>query len=269
MGAFTRAALARRQLRRAPHRHHAPARSAQCLSLDPVVIRAHQGARQRQDGAGHLQRQHRRARGQGEPARRRPRIAGRASLSRAFAIPQAEIWRPRTVGRRFAEPSFDQGKEPMNPSTSSTATTTTTASAFTLEAPEVITPVPATQVQDAVPLKPEVVQAVDDQVTRFIDALMHEDLHSDAFRAKLDSAFALGREEISTASALMQNRFMQANFVGMEDSPAYKAIAEIRGLLDDLNPGNQGDLLQKNKLLGIIPYGNKLQAYFRKYQSAS
>jgi uncharacterized protein YaaN involved in tellurite resistance len=140
---------------------------------------------------------------------------------------------------------------------------------FQLEPPEVITPVVAEQAQEAVPLKPETVAAVDAQVLRFIDGLMHEDLHSDAFRAKLDSAFALGREEISTASTLMQNRFMQSNFVGMEDTPAYKAIAEIRGLLDELNPGNEGDLLQPNKLLGIIPYGNKLQAYFRKYQSAS
>jgi uncharacterized protein YaaN involved in tellurite resistance len=140
---------------------------------------------------------------------------------------------------------------------------------FQLEPPEVITPVDAGQAQDAVPLKPEAVEAVDQQVVRFIDALMQEDLHSDAFRAKLDSAFALGREEISTAATLMQNRFMQSNFVGMEDTPAYKAIAEIRGLLDELNPGKQGDLLQPNKLLGIIPYGNKLQAYFRKYQSAS
>lgn len=140
---------------------------------------------------------------------------------------------------------------------------------FQLEPPEVITPVVAEQAQEVVPLKPETVEAVDQQVLRFIDGLMHEDLHSDAFRAKLDSAFALGREEISTAATLMQNRFMQSNFVGMEDSPAYKAIAEIRGLLDELNPGKEGDLLQPNKLLGIIPYGNKLQAYFRKYQSAS
>jgi uncharacterized protein YaaN involved in tellurite resistance len=146
---------------------------------------------------------------------------------------------------------------------------TTTATPFRLEPPEVITPVAAEHAQEAVPLKPELVAAVDDQVTRFIDALMHEDLHSDAFRAKLDSAFALGREEISTASALMQNRFMQSTFVGMEDTPAYKAIAEIRGLLDELNPGKQGDLMQPNKLLGLIPWGNKLQAYFRKYQSAS
>jgi uncharacterized protein YaaN involved in tellurite resistance len=150
-----------------------------------------------------------------------------------------------------------------------TTTTATPVATFQLQPPEVITPVPATQVQEAVPLKAETVKAVDDQVGRFIDALMQEDLHSDAFRSKLDSAFALGREEISTASALMQNRFMQSNFVGMEDSPAYKAIAEIRGLLDELNPGKEGDLLQKNKLLGFIPYGNRLQAYFRKYQSAS
>ncbi len=151
-------------------------------------------------------------------------------------------------------------------------TQTNTSSAkpvFQLEPPEVITPVPADQVRDAVPLKPEVVQAVDEQVGRFIEALMHEDLHSDAFRSKLDSAFTLGREEISTASTMMQNPFMQRNFVGMEDSPAYKAIAEIRGLLDELNPGKQGDLLESNRLLGIIPYGNKLQAYFRKYQNAS
>lgn len=152
---------------------------------------------------------------------------------------------------------------------SETTTTTPSKPVFALEPPEVITPVPAEQVREAVPLKPEVTQAVDNQVSRFIDALMTEDLHSDAFRAKLDSAFQLGREEISTASALMQNRFMQSNFVGVEDSPAYKAIAEIRGLLDELNPGKEGDLLQSNKLLGIIPWGNKLQAYFRKYQSAA
>ena len=66
----------------------------------------------------------------------------------------------------------------------------------------------------------------------------------------------------------MQGRFLQRNFIGAEDSPAYKAIGEIRGLLDTLNPGKEGDLLQPNKILGVIPFGNKLKAYFRKYESA-
>ena len=139
---------------------------------------------------------------------------------------------------------------------------------FKLEPPEVITPVPPETAREAVPLKPELQRQVDDQVVRFIDALAAEDLHSDAFRQRLDSAFALGKEEISNASSLMQGRFMQRNFVGLENSPAFKAVQEMRGHLDALNPGNEGDLLQPQKLLGFIPYGNKLQSYFRKFESA-
>ncbi|MBL0087122.1 MAG: toxic anion resistance protein [Ideonella sp.] len=112
-------------------------------------------------------------------------------------------------------------------------------------------------------------RAVDQQVLRFIDALATEDIHSDAFKSRLDSAFALGREEVSNASSLMQGRFMQRNFAGIEDTSAYKAIADIRAQLDELNPGNDGDLMQPRKLLGMIPFGNKLEAYFRKYQTAA
>ena len=141
--------------------------------------------------------------------------------------------------------------------------------AFKLDPPEVIAPVAPEAARDAVPLKPELQRQVDDQVLRFIDALAAEDLHSDAFRQRLDAAFALGKEEIGSASALMQGRFMQRNFVGIEDSPAFKAIEAIRGQLDELSPGRDGDLLQPRKLLGILPFGNKLAAYFRKFQSAA
>jgi uncharacterized protein YaaN involved in tellurite resistance len=149
------------------------------------------------------------------------------------------------------------------------AAPSSTASGFQLQPPEVLAAVPPEAARDAVPLKPELQNKVDEQVLRFIDALASEDLHSDAFKSRLDSAFALGKEEISHASSLMQGRFMQRNFVGVENSAAYKAIGDIRAQLDELNPGNDGDLLQPRKLLGLIPFGNKLEAYFRKYQSAS
>jgi uncharacterized protein YaaN involved in tellurite resistance len=158
-----------------------------------------------------------------------------------------------------------------NDKTTTTQTTTATAlsvPSFVLEAPEVITPIAVQASQTAVPLKPEVKAAVDDQVARFVDALLKEDVHTDAFKSKLDSAFALGKEEVSTAASLMQGRFMQRNMVGVETSPAFKAMGDIRVQLDELNPGKDGDLLQPNKLLGIIPFGNKLQAYFRKFESA-
>jgi uncharacterized protein YaaN involved in tellurite resistance len=149
------------------------------------------------------------------------------------------------------------------------APSSTAASGFVLEPPTVIEPVAVETARDAVPLKPELQRQVDEQVVRFIDALTSEDIQSDAFKARLDSAFALGKEEVSNAASLMQGRFMQRNFAGVEGSAAYKAIADIRAQLDALNPGNDGDLMQPRKLLGLIPFGSKLEAYFRKYQSAS
>lgn len=142
------------------------------------------------------------------------------------------------------------------------------AAEFTLSPPEVLTPLPQEAARKAVPLMKDTQAAVDEQVTRFMDGLLQEDLQSEAFKAKLDSAFALGREEVSIASSLMQGRFMQRNFAGVEDSAAFKAIQDMRTQLDELNPGREGDLFQPQKLLGLIPFGNKLQAYFRKYQSA-
>ncbi len=146
--------------------------------------------------------------------------------------------------------------------------TKTAVAEFQLTPPEVLTPVVPEVSKSAVPLAETTKTAVDAQVAKYVDALLTEDVESAAFKGKLDSAFALGREEISMAASLLQGRFMEQNFVGAESTPAYKAIAEIRGQLDELNPGNDGDLFAPNKILGVIPWGNKLQAYFRKYQSA-
>jgi uncharacterized protein YaaN involved in tellurite resistance len=66
----------------------------------------------------------------------------------------------------------------------------------------------------------------------------------------------------------MSSHFMQQRMIGVENSPAFVAIGEMRKHLDDLNPGKQGDLLAPNKILGFIPFGNRLKAYFRRFQSA-
>ena len=139
---------------------------------------------------------------------------------------------------------------------------------FQLTPPEVVQPVGNEVARTAVPLPQELTKAIEDQVDRFVEGLLTEDVQSDGFRDRLDSAFALGREEVSIAASLMQGRLMERNFVGTEHSPAFKAIQDMRRQLDDLNPGKQGDLFQQQKLLGFIPFGNRLQNYFRKFQSA-
>ncbi len=138
-----------------------------------------------------------------------------------------------------------------------------------LQPPEALQLVAPAQAPDRVPLDPEVRGKVEQQVDGFIDALLAEpNVESEGFKTKVDAAFRLGREEISSAAGLMTGRFMERNFVGMEDSAAFKAIQGIRRHLDELNPGKQGDLLAPNRLLGLIPWGNMLQAYFRKFHSA-
>jgi uncharacterized protein YaaN involved in tellurite resistance len=138
-----------------------------------------------------------------------------------------------------------------------------------LTPPEVLSPVAQAKAPDMVPLKSELQGKIDAQVASFVDGMLVEDIHSDGFKAKLDASFRLGREEISSAASMLSGRFMERNFVGIEDSSAFKSIQSMRGMLDELNPGKQGDLLSSQKILGFIPFGNKLQGYFRKFESAS
>ena len=142
------------------------------------------------------------------------------------------------------------------------------SSALVLTPPEALQVVTEQKAPEMVPLDTAAREQVEQQVGQYIDSLLSADVQSDEFKSRLDSAFRLGKEEVSNAASLMTGRFMERNMVGMESSPAFKAIHEMRGHLDQLNPGADGDLLAPNRLLGIIPWGNKLQAYFRKYQSA-
>lgn len=156
----------------------------------------------------------------------------------------------------------------MTDNTSNALNTSNGLSSGTLTPPEILTPVEEVKAPEMVPLPDGASAKIDAQIQAFMQGLLNEDVQSDAFRAKLDSAFRLGREEISSAASLMTGRFMDRNFVGVEDGKSFQAIQSMRVMLDDLNPGKQGDLFQPRKLLGLIPFGSKLQEYFRKFQSA-
>ena len=151
------------------------------------------------------------------------------------------------------------------------------APTLVLTPPEVVTPVTASQVPGAVKLDATEMARVDETLNAFLAGLLSENVSSDGFRTKLDSAFSLGRKEIAEATT-MSNAFSKKNFVGETDTAAYKAIAEMRALFDDLNPAKQGDLFQAPKVLGIpiptkvlgmsVPFTDKLKSYLHRYESA-
>jgi uncharacterized protein YaaN involved in tellurite resistance len=119
-----------------------------------------------------------------------------------------------------------------------------------------------------IPMKEDTKTAAERQADQFITDLLKMDVSSGDFRARVDSAFRLGRKEIGD-SALLTGRFLDKNFVGETDSPAFRVMNEMRTLFEDLDPGKEGDLFSAHKVLGLIPFGNRLQAYLHRFDSAS
>jgi uncharacterized protein YaaN involved in tellurite resistance len=138
-----------------------------------------------------------------------------------------------------------------------------------LSTPEPVTPTKEPDAAAAVvPIKPDVKTAALAQADQFIADLLEMDVTSGEFRARIDSAFRLGRKEIGD-SALLTGKFLEKNFVQDADNPAFKVMNEMRVLFEELDPGKEGDLMSPNKLLGMIPFGNHLQSYLRRFDSVS
>lgn len=138
-----------------------------------------------------------------------------------------------------------------------------------LTMPEPLKPVKEPDAAAAmIPMKDETRSAAQAQADRFIADLLQMDVTSGDFRSRIDSAFRLGRKEIGD-SALLTGKFMEKNFVGEADNPAFKVMNEMRGLFESLDPGKEGDLFSQHKILGLIPFGNRLQAYLQRFDSAS
>ena len=51
-------------------------------------------------------------------------------------------------------------------------------------------------------------------------------------------------------------------------STVSRSLLDLRNTVEDLDPGRQGDLLSPRKLLGLIPFGDRLRDYFDKYRSS-
>lgn len=138
-----------------------------------------------------------------------------------------------------------------------------------LAAPKTITPIKELDTAaEMVPVKEGTKSAAIAQADQFIADLLKMDVTSGDFRSRIDSAFRLGRKEIGE-SALLTGKFMERNFAGDPDNPAFKVINEMRVLFEDLDPGKEGDLLGTHKILGMIPFGNRLQNYLHRFDAAS
>ena len=142
-----------------------------------------------------------------------------------------------------------------------------------LTPPEPVKSVAPSQASSLVKLDDNTVAKLDETVNSFVSNLVQLDAHSPEFIGKVNSIHALGNEEIR-AAANISNRLLDKPVAslnsGLNDgnSQVSKSLLDLRETIERLDPTRQGNLLEPRKLLGFIPWGNKLQDYFRQYQSS-
>jgi uncharacterized protein YaaN involved in tellurite resistance len=147
---------------------------------------------------------------------------------------------------------------------------TQTATEFKLELtpPDPVPTVAAERAAGLVPVGEEKKSKLDEKVDVFVADLLAQDASSPEFGKKIDQLTNMGRKEIMAAAG-MSNRFLDRPVRAMDKDEGVGAdLAELRRVVEELDPGKRGKLTGSRKILGIIPFGNKLTNYFQSYQSA-
>ena len=152
--------------------------------------------------------------------------------------------------------------------TMSTETMTQTVSDLKLTPPDPVPVVAPTQAMGLVPVTDDQKSKLEERVEAYIADLIAQDVNSPEFGKRVDQLTNMGRKEIMEAAG-QSNRFLDKPIRRMDEGSGVGAdLAELRRTVEDLDPSKKGNLMTKEKLFGIIPWGNKLRNYFDSYQSS-
>ena len=144
-------------------------------------------------------------------------------------------------------------------------------SSLTLAPPAATTAVSATAAPKMAPQVPEAaLPGLDAKVEGYLAALLTAETKSPNFEAKAADVRTMGDADIRQA-AESSNRLLKAPIKALkegglnEGSSVSKTLLDLRRTVEDLDPGQASGT---RKVFGMIPFGDKLTDYFRKYQSA-
>jgi uncharacterized protein YaaN involved in tellurite resistance len=170
--------------------------------------------------------------------------------------------------------------QPPTAATPTTATTPAAAAAqlpppadaatLTLTPPQPVAAVAPETSASMVPLDMAALPGLDKMAAEYVDDLVELDSKSPEFAAKSESIRTMGDDDIR-AAAEVSNRLLQSPVKTMgkggfdEGSKVSGTLLELRRTIEDLDPKEASGV---KKLLGIIPFGDKLRDYFRRYESA-
>ncbi len=150
----------------------------------------------------------------------------------------------------------------------SSETLTATETELKLTPPDPVPVITAERAMGLVPVTDEQKSKLETRVEAYISELIAQDVNSPEFGKRVDQLTNMGSKEIMEAAG-QSNRFLDRPIRQMDENSGVGAdLAQLRRLVEDLDPSTKGNLMSKQKLFGIIPWGNKLRNYFDSYQSS-
>jgi uncharacterized protein YaaN involved in tellurite resistance len=142
---------------------------------------------------------------------------------------------------------------------------------LTLTAPAAPPPIVATQAPAMAPqVDPASVPALDGKVDTFMGALMAAQTRSPEFAQQAANVRSMGDGDIRKA-AETSNRLLQTPVRALKEgglasgSKVGNTLLELRRTVEDLDPSQATGT---RKFLGMIPFGDRIVDYFRRYESA-
>ncbi len=172
--------------------------------------------------------------------------------------------------------SLDLSKPLAPPAGVAPAAAASPGTALELSPPQAVPVLADDQVDSMVPIDEATRVDLQKKAAGFADELAALDPHSPAFQEKVTDITKMGEREI-VASARVSNRMLERPAAALSSARGGKGadaqsrvagtLLELRQTVTELDPA-KADLKGVRKLLGMIPFGNKLSRYFEKYQSA-
>ena len=142
---------------------------------------------------------------------------------------------------------------------------------LTLTAPEAPAAVIATQAPAMAPqVEAAQVPVLDAKVDEFLNALGAAEENSPTFSAQADAVRSMGDADIRKA-AETSNRLLNTPVRALQEgglsegSKVGQTLVQLRRTVEELDPGKARG---SKKFLGMIPFGDQVTDYFRRYQSS-
>ena len=143
--------------------------------------------------------------------------------------------------------------------------------ALTLEAPSPVGAIATTAAPRLAPrIDPAVVPKLEAKADTYLAALLASDARSPQFSSQADSVRTMGDKDVR-AAAEVSNRMLERPVREIrsggvsESSSVSKSLLDLRHTVEELDPSEQSF---GKKLLGFLPFGDSLNDYFHRYESA-